>query len=40
MRKFDLMDWMPIQITKIALYLSKFRNWKSPGTDQIQNYWL
>jgi hypothetical protein len=34
------MDWMPIQITEIALYLSKAHNWKSPGSDQIQNYWL
>jgi hypothetical protein len=34
------MDWMPIQITEIALYLSKAHNWKSPGNDQIQNYWL
>ena len=25
---------------EIALYLSKAHNWKSPGNDQIQNYWL
>jgi len=34
------MDWMPIQITEIISYLSKTHNWKSPGNDQIQNYWL
>ena len=34
------MDWRPIQITPITLYLSKAHNWKSPGNDQIQNYWL
>ena len=34
------MDWRPIQITEITLYLSKAHNWKSPGNDQIQNYWL
>jgi len=31
---------MPIQTTEITSYLSKARNWKSPGNDQIQNYWL
>ena len=34
------MDWMPIQITEITLYLSKAHNCKAPGNDQIQNYWL
>jgi hypothetical protein len=34
------MDWRPIQISEIALYLLKVHNWKSPGNDQIQNYWL
>jgi len=34
------MDWMPIQITEITSYLSKAHNWKSPGSDQIQNYCL
>ena len=34
------MGWMPIQITEITSYLSKAHNWKSPGSDQIQNYWL
>ena len=32
------MDWMPIQITEITSYLSKAQIWKSPGSDQIQNY--
>jgi ribosomal protein S10 len=39
-RKISLMDWRPIQISEIALYLLKAHNWKSPGSDQIQNYWL
>jgi hypothetical protein len=34
------MDWRPIQILEIALYLLKAHNWKFPGNDQIQNYWL
>jgi hypothetical protein len=34
------MDWRPIQISEIALYLLNAQNWKSPGNDQIQNYWL
>jgi len=28
---------MPAQITKIVSFLSKARNWKSPGSSQIQN---
>jgi len=39
-RKISLMDWRLIQISEIALYLLKAYNWKSPGNDQIQNYWL
>jgi len=39
-RKISLMDWRPIQIPEIALYLLKAHNWKSPGNDQIQNYGL
>jgi len=31
---------MPIPITEITLYLSKAHNWKSTGSDQIQNYWF
>jgi hypothetical protein len=34
------MDWMPIQIMEITSYLFKAHNWKSPGNDQLQNYWL
>ena len=34
------MEWRPIQIMEITLYLSKAHNWKSPGKEQIQNYWL
>ena len=39
-RKISLMDWRPKQISEIGLYLLKAHNWKSPGNDQIQNYWL
>jgi hypothetical protein len=39
-RQISYMDWKPIQITEITLYLSNADNWKSPGYDQIQNYWL
>jgi hypothetical protein len=38
-RKTGLMDWRPIQILEIALCLLKAHNWKSPGNDQVQNYW-
>jgi len=34
------MGWMPKQIMEIASYLSTAYNWKSPRSDQIQNYWL
>jgi len=30
----------PIEIMEIASFLSKAHTWKSPGNDQIQNYWL
>jgi hypothetical protein len=39
-RKIRHMDLRPIQIMEITLYLSKAHNWKSPGKDQIHNYWL
>jgi hypothetical protein len=25
---------------EIASFLSKLHNWKYPGSDEIQNYWL
>ena len=37
-KRNSLLDWRPIQISEIALYLLKAHNWKSPGNDQIQNY--
>ena len=39
-RKVSYMGWMPIEITEIISYLCKAHNWKSPGSDQIQNYCL
>jgi hypothetical protein len=39
-RRISDMDWRPVQITEVTSYLSKPYNWKSPGNDQIQNYWL
>ena len=38
--KISYLDWKPLQNAEITLYLSKTHNWKSPGNDQIQNYWL
>jgi hypothetical protein len=38
--KIDSMNWMPIQSTETTSFLSKTHNWKSPGSDQIPNYWL
>jgi hypothetical protein len=34
------MEWAPIRTMEIASFLSKIHNWKSPGSDKIQNYWL
>jgi len=31
---------MPIRTAETTSYLSKAHNWKSPGGDQIPNYWL
>ena len=39
-RKIRYMDWRRIQNMEITFYLLKAHNWKSPGNDQIQNYWL
>jgi hypothetical protein len=39
-RKFDSMNWRPITTTETTSFLSKTPNWKSPGSDQIPNYWL
>jgi len=39
-KKVGHTGWMPIPITEIISYLSKAHNWKFPGNDQIQNYWL
>ena len=39
-RKISHVEWRHIQITKITSCLLKAYNWKSPGHDQIQNYWL
>ena len=34
------MDWGSIQMMEITSFLSTAHNWKSPGNDQIRNYWL
>jgi hypothetical protein len=39
-RKIGNMGWVPVQIIAITSFLSKAHNWKSPGSDQIKNYWL
>jgi hypothetical protein len=39
-RKINNINWMPIRTTETTLYFSKKQNWKSPGSDQIPNYWL
>jgi hypothetical protein len=38
--KIDSMNWMSIKTTETTSFLSKTHNWKSPGGDQIPNYWL
>jgi hypothetical protein len=34
------MNWIPIGTMETTSLLSKTNNWKSPGIDQIPNYWL
>jgi hypothetical protein len=34
------MNWIPTATTETTSFLSKTNNWKSPGIDQIHNYWL
>jgi len=31
---------MPIRIMEITSYLSEAHNWKSLGSEQIENYWF
>jgi hypothetical protein len=38
--KINNKNWMPIRTMKTTSILSKIHNWKSPGSDQIPNYWL
>jgi hypothetical protein len=37
-RKISNTDWVSIQIKEITSFSAL--NWKSPGGDKIQNYWL
>jgi len=39
-RKLGIWIGAPYTLWKILLCLSKAHNWKFPGNDQIQNYWL
>jgi hypothetical protein len=39
-RKISNMDWMHIRTMETTSFLSKAHNCKSPGSDQIRNYWL
>jgi hypothetical protein len=34
------MNWIPIGTMETTSFLSKTNNWKSPGINQIPNYWL
>jgi hypothetical protein len=34
------MDWVPVRTMETTSFLLKVHNWKSPESDQIQNYWL
>jgi hypothetical protein len=38
--KIDSMNWMPIKTIETTSFLLKAHNWKSPGSDQMPNYWL
>jgi hypothetical protein len=37
--KTDSMNWMPTKTTETTSLFSKTYKWKSPGSDQIPNYW-
>jgi hypothetical protein len=34
------MNWIAIGTTETTSFLPKTNNWKSPGIDQMPNYWL
>jgi hypothetical protein len=34
------MDWVPVRTMETTSFLLKAHNWKSPGSDQMQNCWL
>jgi hypothetical protein len=38
--KTSSMNCIPIETMETTSFLSKTHNWKSPGNDQIPNYWL
>jgi hypothetical protein len=38
--EINYMNWLPIKITEIISFLCKTPKWKSPGSDQILDYWL
>jgi hypothetical protein len=37
---YDSMNWMPIKTTETTSLSKTHTKWKSPGSDQIPNYWL
>lgn len=34
------MNWVLIRIVETTTFMSKAHSLKSPGSDQLQNYWL
>ena len=33
-------QWTPISVTEVTTATSKMGNWKSPGVDEVTNFWL
>ena len=33
-------NWKTVTVAQLKLTTAKLANWKSPGPDQVQNFWL
>lgn len=39
-KEIDVQHWEKIESAELSAALAKSQKWKSPGADQIQNFWL
>ena len=40
MKEVDQDIWRGVNIGEVASYVKELKNWKSPGVNKIQNYWI